>query len=122
LEAARPPRWEVAERLLLENREESVADVVFDVARGADDDAAHQELEQPANARHAEQQTRIDLQLLARDALVQIVDRVLEDPRAEQLEDRGRDDADEAGQELGAVTVDVVQEPADRGAHSIKRT
>jgi len=111
---AGPPRLVVGQRLLLEAGEEVVADVVLDVARGADDDAAHQEQEEAADERGPEQQARIDEQLPPRDGLVQVVDGELEDPRSEQLERGRRDDTDEADDEGAPVTIDVGKKPFDR--------
>jgi hypothetical protein len=102
-------------------REEVVPDVVLDVARRRDDDAPHQEQEQAADQGDAEQQAGVHQELALGDGLVQIVDRVLQDPGAEQLERGGGDDADETDDERAPVTIDVRQEPAGRwGQHRSK--
>ena len=93
-------RLVVAERHLLQPREEVVPDVVLDVARRADDDPAHQEAEDGAHARDAEEQRGVDRELLPRHAAGQIVDRELQHPRRQQLERGREDDADEPEEEL----------------------
>ena len=54
---------EVAQVHALQRREEVVAEVVLEVARSADDDAAHQEAEEPADDRQPEKRHGIDATL-----------------------------------------------------------
>ena len=84
-EVAGAPRLVEAEREPLELREEIIADVVLDPARRADEDPAHEEQERAAHDRDPEDQQRIEGELLPRDAGVQVVDRVLQHPRRQQL-------------------------------------
>ena len=50
--------WKYADRKPLQVGEEVVADVVLDVAGGADQDAAHEKAEDPADQAYREQQRR----------------------------------------------------------------
>ena len=70
----------ILQRHLEEVPEERVPQVVLDVARGANQDPAHEESEYGADARDPEEQAGIQRQLGAGDADVQVVDRVFEDP------------------------------------------
>ena len=87
--------------------EEVVPQVVFDVARDADDDPPHQEAEDAADDGEAEQQQGVVGQLAARDPRGEIVDRVLQHPRRQLLDAGGRDDAQEADSEGAAVAGEV---------------
>ena len=116
-QVAGPPRLVVGERHLLQPREERVADVVLDVARGADEDVPHQVAEHRADAGDAEQHARVEGELAPGHAGGQIIDGELEDPRREQLDRGGDDDADEAQDELAAVFQEKREQPAERGTH-----
>ena len=72
--------------------------------------------------RDAEQQPRVERELLPGDAGVQIVDGVLQDPRRQQLDRRRHEDAGEAEHERATVAEDVRQEPTKRGAHGASIT
>src|SRR5205823_8743787 len=107
----------VPERLLLEPRKKIVPNVVLDIARGTDDDAAHEEQEHPAHERDAKEQPGIQPELLARDSAVQVVDGELEDPWGEQLKCRRVDDEDQSKQKRAAITAAVRPAPADLRLH-----
>ena len=66
-QVAGAPRLVVAKRHLLQPCEERVADVVLDLARGADDDPAHQELKHRPDARDPQNQPGIGDELLTGD-------------------------------------------------------
>jgi hypothetical protein len=70
----------------LKRGEEIVPQVVLEVTRCADDEAARQETEEPANGGQNEEQCGVQPDLASGDRLVQIVDGVLEDPRSRQQE------------------------------------
>ena len=75
--------WKYDERQRLQVREEVVPHVVLDVARGADEDAAHQEPEDAADQADAEQQRRRSATSFARVTPArQVVDRVAAAPAA----------------------------------------
>src|SRR5262249_20678025 len=64
--------------------------------------------------RQPEQRQRVKADLGHGDAGMEVVDGVLQHPRAGQADERGDDDAQEAGQELEAVAGRVAQQ-ATRG-------
>ena len=110
--------WKYAERQLLQLREEVVAHVVLDVARRADDDPAHQEQEQRADAARRRAAAAAYVTSFCRgDAAVEIVDRVLQDPRRQQLEGGREDDADQPEQEPAPVAENVREKASNRGPH-----
>ena len=99
--------------------EERVPQVVLDVARGANEDSAHEESEHGADARDPEQQAGIQRQLGAGDADVQVVDRVFEDPGREELDRSGDDDARQP-EHVGATVAEDEREETPKGTHSVK--
>ena len=95
------------ERKAFEVREEIVAQVVFDIARDADDDSAHQEAEDAANDGETEQEQGVVRQLAAGHPRGKIIDGVLQHPRRELLEAGGSGDAQKANREGAAVAGEV---------------
>jgi hypothetical protein len=95
------------ERKALEAAEEVVAQVVFDLARDADDDSAHQVAEDAANDGETEQEQGVVRQLAAGHPRGKIIDGVLQHPRRELLEAGGSGDAQKANREGAAVAGEV---------------
>ena len=93
----------VAEGHLLEAGEEVVPDVVLDVARGADDHAAHQVPEHCADARHGEDDPGVAKQFADGHTGGQIVDRVFQHPRRQQLDGAGDENEQQSECELTTV-------------------
>ena len=94
---------EVAQVHALERGEEIVAEVVLEIARRADDDAAHQEAEEAAHHGQQEQRDGILTDLAERQRALEVVDGILEKPRPRQREHVGDNDTGEAEQERTPV-------------------
>ena len=109
---------EVAQVHALQRREEIVAKVVLEIARGADDDAAHQEPEEAAHHRQHEQRNGVLTDLAERQRALEVVDGVLEKPRPRQREHVGDDDTGEAEQERTPVFGEI---PLGAGAPEPQR-
>ncbi len=105
------------QRQALEVPEEVVADVVLDVARRADDDPPHEEAEDAADDRHADGEQRVDEQLARGDAARQVVDRMLQNPGAGQLDTGRRQRADQADRDRASAPAHIRQQADDRGMH-----
>ena len=116
-QVAGPPRLIVRERHLLQPGEEGVAQVVFDLPRGADEDAAHQEAEGAADERDRQQQRRVHRELPARHAGIEIVDCVLQHPGRQQLNRRRHDDAGQAEKERSLVPQEEREQTGERRGH-----
>jgi hypothetical protein len=100
-------RLEIRQRQLLQVREEVVAHVVLDVAGGADQNPAREELEDAAEQTDREQQRAVAGQLAARHALCEIVDRAPEHGRPGERDRSRHHDACQAEDELAAVAQNV---------------
>ena len=94
----------------LQMREEVVAQVVLEAARRADDDAAHEKAEDAADRGQREQRGRVPHGLVDRDAGGEVVDGVLEHPRAGQRDGRGQDGADESEEERATMRGEIAQQ------------
>src|SRR5262249_59969227 len=110
-------RLEIAERQLLEMREEVVAHVVFDIPRGADEDPAHQEAEHAADEADCQKSEPILDELGSGNAAGQVIDRVSENQWRDERDALRADDADEPDQEVAPIAENVGQETA-KGRHS----
>ena len=106
----------VEERQLepLQRGEEVVAKVVLDVARRADDDAAHQEAEHAADRGQRQQRDRIQPDLRRGDVRGQVVNRVFQNPWARQGDGGRGDHTRETEEEGTAIPGHVTQQPTDR--------
>src|SRR5262249_22061243 len=98
--------------------EEVVAHVVFDVARGADEDPAHQEAEDAADEADGQQDRSVLEQLHPRHAAGEIVDRELQNFRRREGDRLSYDRTGQTEQECATVSGDVTEEPA-KGAHLV---
>jgi hypothetical protein len=106
---------EVRQGLALQGGEERVAEVVLEVARGADDHAAHQEPEHPAHSRQQEERHGIEPDLVHGQPTAEVVDRVLQHPRPGHREGGRHHDTREAGHESAAITGQIADQAALRG-------
>src|SRR5262245_4414612 len=97
-------------------REEVVPHVVFDVPGRADQDAAHQESEHPANEPDGQKRRTIGKQLGARHSASQVVDRELQDLRRGQCDALCDDRAGKTGRKCSAISRDIHEKPA-KGTH-----
>ena len=95
-------------------REEVVAHVILDVARRADQDPPLQKLEHAAAQTDREQQRAVTDELDLRRALRERINGTAEHHRSGERNRPRDDDAREAGDELGAIADDVLQEAANR--------
>ena len=105
-------RVEIGGRERLQPREEVVAQVVLEVPRHADDDAAHQEAEAAPDERQREDEARVGAQLRAGHALRQVVDGVLEHPGRRQRGDGRERRAGQPQRESAPVAQHVGDESA----------
>ena len=107
---------EVREVQPLKGGEEVVAQVVFEVARRAHDDAPHEKPEDAADGCEREQQHAVPADLVEGEPLAQVVDRVLQDPGAAGGDRGCQHHADETGDKSSAITRQVLNQ-ATPGGH-----
>ena len=107
---------EVREVQPLKRGKEIVPKVVLEVARGANDDAPHEEPEDAAGRREHEQQDTVPADLVERQPLAQIVDGELQHPRSTGGDGRCHNDAHESRDKSSAITCQV-HDQATFGGH-----
>ena len=73
-----------------------------------------------ADDRDAEEEPGVERQLLARHAAVQVINRILQHPRRQQLDRGGDDDAGEAEEEGALVPENVWQQPEEGRGHPVR--
>ncbi len=108
-------RLVVAERQPLQMREEVVAEVVFELTRGANQQAPGQIAEHAADDGGGERGRAIEQQLARGDAGGEVVDRVLQNPGAGELDRGGDQRAEQPEGDLPSAAADVRQQAAERG-------
>ena len=101
-------RWQA-----LQLGEKVVPEVVLDMSGGADEDAAHEEAEEPSRDAYRKEQGPVPRQFLPRDAQGQVVDGLLKDPRGRERNDRRGDDREEPLDEVLAIRPEVSEEPPE---------
>jgi len=112
---------EVSRLEQLKASEKIVAQVEFDVARGANDDSALQKTEYSRQGSQAEHRAAIKAQLSGRNTRRQVVNRVLEDPWAGERNRRCGHNTEESDRESGAIATHVGEQPPGR-RHSASMT
>ena len=102
--------WKKRERLALEVRVEVLPQVVLDMARHADENAALEEEEDAADDARADDEQRRARDVLPRRPRAQVVHRAPDEDRDEQPDDRPGQDAEHAHDERGLVRSEVERE------------
>ncbi len=98
-------------------REEVVAQVVFDLARHADDDPARQELEDALGERHADKLERVLEDLLLSDTRAHVVDGDAQDLGKEDPDGVVQQDRDSADDEAPLIAAEVGEEGLETLEH-----
>ena len=96
--------------------EKVVSKVVLEVARRTHDDAPHQKSEDAADGCEGEQQHAVEADLLERQSLTQVVNRVFQYPGTSSVDGRCQDHAYETGKKSSAITCQVLNQ-ATPGGH-----